>query len=575
MPRQLDQIAIEEIRHAISGLKGKLLKARVRELASKYDVSEASIYRVTEDARPKRKSRADKGKRRAALLEHEGLKLAAQLVTTQNLDPDLALETARVNGLETPVSLGTFQRYLKEHGVNKAARKNQVRAYRRWEASEPCELFQFDISGVKERWFDTTSRRLVYVSDKDVNANHPNTKPNRVRVWKFTIIDDFSRRRFVRFYAIDKPTSIEVIDFLLHAFRELGVPKTLYTDNDAVIVSKRMKRAAEILDKAFAESGGFKLQQHTPHNAQATGKVERSHQVIEKFEKLIGLKRETPSIEALNEFTRSINNKLDWQEHSVTGVAPMLRWRSTTQALRVPGADVLDAAFKAEEFTRKLNADLTISYAGTPYQLPRKTPFVDWVNRTLTIVWPAGDADWFVVVGCDGIDYEITRVVAGADAAGEFKAVEESTGQRTMKVLKQQAKERKAEEKETGQPLIVPGFDKEFESASEPRPVVMPRPTEALTADKLATITPAIQPSAAPSGRWLGFWAAVAALIDEGVFDREANTFGTDKAWLKGVFADREEMAESEIRAALAVRDAKEEESQDNDRTVLQFKRLA
>ncbi len=82
---------------------------------------------------------------------------------------------------------------------------------------------------------------------------------------------------------------MHVIDFLLDAFRELGVPRVLYTDNDAVIVSRRMKRAASILDRAFADTGGFKLDQHLPGNSQATGKVENAHQLVEKFEKLFGV----------------------------------------------------------------------------------------------------------------------------------------------------------------------------------------------------------------------------------------------------------------------------------------------
>jgi len=542
----LDQIAQTEIRAALTGLKGKALADAAKRFAQAHDVSVQTIYRVTADLRPQRKTRADKGKRRADLLNHPGLALAAEVVATRNVDPDHALEVAKVNGHEVPVAVGTFRRYLAEHGVSKRHRKASVRAFRRWEAKEPCEIFQFDISGVKERWFDLTTRKILHVSSKDVNENHPNKNPNRVKVWKFTLIDDFSRRRFFRFYPIEKPTSVEVIDFLLHAFRKFGVPKTLYTDNDVIIVSKRMRRAEAILNKAFDGSGGFRLLQHTAHNAQATGKVERSHQVIEKFEKLIGLKFQTPTIEALNEFCAQVCDALDWTAHSTTGEKPMLRWQSQNLALRMPPHETLDAAFKCEEFTRKLNADVTISYKGASYQLPRKRPFVDWIGRTLTLVWPAGDADWFTVIGLDGVEYEISRATASADAAGEFKQTEETTRQRTMKVLSERAAERKAEHKATGTELIVPGFDVPFEENTQQHPAMMPKrviemPLEHLPAAQTGDVV-----------KYLTFWPAFRALVEEGALANE----DTDKAFLRAVFAGRDEITDAEIRTALQARSA-------------------
>lgn len=548
---KLDSLAIHEIRSAVAGLKGKVLSATAKNLSVRFNVSVQTIYRVTEDVRARRKTRADKGKRHASLTEHSGLALAAEVVATRNVDPDHALEVARLNGHEIPVALGTFQRYLREHGLNKASRKASLRAHRRWEAQEPCELFQFDISGVKERWFDLATRRILKVTELEVSKNHPNTKPDRVPLWKFTLIDDYSRRRYFRFYPINKPTSIEVIDFLLHAFRKLGVPLTLYSDNDQVIISKRMRRAETILDKAFEESGGFKLQQHLPGNPQATGKVERSHQVIEKFEKLIGLKFQTPSIESLNEFSEQVCDAMDWKEHSATGAKPMLRWRATNTAMRVPPPEVLDSAFKCEEFTRRLNEDVTFSYKGKTYQLPRKRPFVDWITQMLTFVWPAGEADWFVVIGLDGVEYEITRTNATADAAGEFKQTAENTRQRTMKLLQDRAKQRKEEFKQTGDELLVPGFDAPFEVNTEERPAVMPKKVQELPVERLAEIAPgAVAPSICE--QYLKFWPAFRALVDEGALTTEE----ADKDWLRSVFNGRDEIADTEIRAALKARDA-------------------
>ncbi|MGE0133285.1 MAG: hypothetical protein AB7U82_34845 [Blastocatellales bacterium] len=551
----LDTLAIQEIREAVSGLKGKALAATVKALSTRFNASIATIYRVTEDVRARRKPRADKGKRRADLLEHPGLSMAAEIVATRNVDPALAIETAVLNGHEIPVAIGTFQRYLREHQIDKASRKASLRAYRRWEATEPCELFQFDISGVKERWFDLKTRRLLHVSTKDVNENHPNRNPDRVKLWKFTLIDDYSRRRWFHFYAVDKPTSVEVIDFILHAFRRLGVPKTLYTDNDVIIISKRMRRAETILNKAFEESGGFRLLQHTAHNAQATGKVERSHQVVEKFEKLIGLKYETPSLDTLNAYCEEVCEAMDWAEHRTTGEKPILRWRASTEAMRVPPPEVLDSAFKCEEFTRRINPDVTISYKSLAYQLPRKRPFVDWITKTVTVVWPAGEADWFSVIGLDGVEYEIERKLASADPAGEFKQAEETTRQRSMKLLKSREAERRKHHRETGTELLVPGLDVPFAANEETRPALLPRPVIELPVERLAELAPgAVAPSTLGADRWLRLWPAINELIADGVFDPEAADYQSDVDWMRALFTGREEVAMSEIRQALESR---------------------
>ncbi len=125
-------------------------------------------------------------------------------------------------------------------------------------------------------------------------------------LWKFTLVDDHSRYLFVRLIACPHANSIHVIEFLLEAFRHMGIPRMLYTDNDSVIVSKRMQRAASILDRAFAESGGFKLEQHRAGNPQATGKVERAHQIVEKYEKVFGLSDEPPTLADINRFCEGL-----------------------------------------------------------------------------------------------------------------------------------------------------------------------------------------------------------------------------------------------------------------------------
>lgn len=567
MPKNtLGEIALQEIGAALAGLSGARAKTEAQNLAARLNVSVSRIYDVSRHLRPKRKPRADKGKRRADLLQHEGLRFATELRALKNVDPDLAIETAKVNGFEIPVALGTYQRYLREHGLNRMQLRAGRRPHRNWEAENPLDIFQFDISGVKERWIDVTTRRILHVTPLSVSKNHPNKNSNLVPLWKFGLVDDHSRVRYVRFIPCDKANSMDVIDFLLGAFRELGIPLVLYTDNDAIIVSRRMRRAASILDRAFASSGGFKLDQHAAGNPQATGKVEAGHRVIEKFEALIGVKYETPSLANLNDYIIRVCHRHNWTPHRDTGVAPMLRFRNGQHAMRVPPDALLDDAFKADEFEVSVRADLTISFQGERYQLPRSAkvcglpnPFLPLAGRRgvkITIVWPPS-ADYFVAV-VDGNEYEIDRVVARTDVAGEFKTVAETPGQHAVKELQRSAAARKQAHKEAGTDIIVPGIDVDFTlpAAATDAVAILPRQKVQTNPELLAALSPGTIPPSMVDGRLLDLWSAANWLVSEGLF--EMNDFDqvstVDMEWLKGLYDGRNEVSETEIREALAQR---------------------
>jgi hypothetical protein len=116
----LGQLAIEEIREAMRGLRGPVAKYEAERIAAFYDISVSRIYDITRDLRPRRKRRADTGKRAAGLLESEGLRFAAELVALKKVDAKFALERARAEGYEIPVSLATFRRYLREHHISRS-----------------------------------------------------------------------------------------------------------------------------------------------------------------------------------------------------------------------------------------------------------------------------------------------------------------------------------------------------------------------------------------------------------------------------------------------------------------------
>ncbi|MEZ5421819.1 MAG: hypothetical protein R2682_01835 [Pyrinomonadaceae bacterium] len=322
-----------------------------------------------------RKQRADKGERRFDIASDETLQLVAGWVLEYDVTPAEAINLARQRGLKVEIEFPTLQRYLREQGLDKKSRRNPVSPHRRFEASAPGEMFQFDISGVKERWYDSKTRRIVSVSSLEVSKNHDNERPDRVRVWRFALIDDFSRRCFIRYVGVAKPNSSHVVDFLLSAYAEMGVPLKLYTDNDKIIKFGRNARTTEILNKVLIDQGGYENIFHLPGLSRATGKVERLHQTVEQCEKFIGqyiAERGTLSLEELNSrFAIGVMNRLNCMDiHSETGQIPMERWQRNFSRVRTLDADQLRSAFMADEHELKLRGDLTFRFKGETFQLP-------------------------------------------------------------------------------------------------------------------------------------------------------------------------------------------------------------
>lgn len=414
------------------------------------------------------------------------------------------------------------------------------------------ELFQIDLSGLKTRWLDVRTRRILKLSNLEVSKNHPNTNPNHIALWKIALIDDHSRYKRVRYIATPKPTSNDVIVFLLESFREMGVPKILYSDNDGILVGKRMQRAERILNEAFNESGGFKLDQHLPGNSKGTGKVEGTHKIIERFERLIGGLYEAPTLENLNNFCARVCDYLNWKIHRTTGEKPALRFRQTTAVMRVPPPALLDAAFKAKEFPNKpINANVTVSIDGAHYQLPRNAdyPFVDLAGTKarVTVVWPP-DVEWLGIVTADGTEYTVERKLWKEDAAGEFKTPRESKRQRAVKALTAQEDARRKAHKEAGTRPIVPLYDTEPEV--EGRLPILPRQTEEMDASRLAELAPGAMPPSLE--RTIDYFTAIQLLQEGEHVSSPLNE--VDKNWIRNLFSGRREITTSELRAAVEAR---------------------
>lgn len=557
----LGEHARTEIREAVKRCRtSKEIAAEVDRLAAHFNVGRSRIYEITEDLRPRRKVRSDKGKRIADITSDERLRLVAGWVLEYGVSPSEAIVMARQRGIEFPVEFPTFVKYLRESGLDKKTRLTPSVPHRRFEASAPGEMFQFDISGLKQRWFDHQTRRIISVSPLEVSKNHENEKASRTRVWRFALVDDYSRRCFVRYVGVAKPNSSHVVDFLLQAYSELGVPLRLYTDNDKIIKFGRNARTTQILNKVLIDQGGYENTFHMPGNSRASGKVERIHQTVEQCEKFIGIyiaERGHLSLEELNDrFAVGVEAKLNNTVHSETGQTPMARWESTFSVIRRLDYATLRSAFMADEHEIKLKGDLSFRLKGQTFQLPTSDmyPFANWIGQKLRVVFP-DEQQFFTVIGLDGNEYDVVKEAQAADTAGEFKSTRQTDAERLRKevraLAREDAKRIKTAATATQEPIRFFDSMDSIDSidATDSNVTRFPKPETTIDVDRVAHHAPGRV--AAGHDPAVHYWEAVSD------YQHHFASKGDCKTFMDSLFASRDEeswVLQSDIEKAIESR---------------------
>jgi hypothetical protein len=632
MPKQIDQDLINGARSALAGLSGATAKQVALEYAGLAGVHLNRVYEWTKDVRPRRQTRADKGKRTADI-NHPMVRFAMEAVLIRGrLDPDLAIEQAELNfvncqcgalvgpentncancgacrldgsSAEFPVCEGTFNRYLREHGLDRKQRRapRVIKPYRRFEAKAPMEVYQFDITGLKKRWFwDTTTRRILNLSELEVSENHPNEDPRRQQIWAFQLVDDHARKRYAELVPCLKPNNTHVIKFLWAAFREMGIPQVLYTDNDPIIVCQKTRDAVAVLDRycRLLGLGGCRMDQHAAGNSKATGKVEVAHKTLAKYFNLLGARHLYPSFDELNQLLAKACKRLNWRIHSSTGMMPEIRFRAGYEPQRMPPSEIFDSAFLADRLFVSITGSLTISVKNVEYQLPTGTtvlgpnaqsvqnPFLNRAGKRgelnkIGIIWPP-DVDYFLAIVKDdkfgpGIVFEIPRAVAVPHEAGQYNVAAETVAEKTWKTLGVSAQNRRrafrAEKRDLDrdrrQGFIseedyrarVADIDLKVPLLNSPAvadatlagTTLLPRKKIETNPELLAVAAGNILPPSVIEGQPIGYYEALGKFLDEDLIS--AGEF--DKAWLLSQFGGDVNcsMNERDLRATLSVRTA-------------------
>lgn len=558
----LGNFATQEIRESMRGLVGKPAKAMAVRLAERHGVVWQHIYKMTKDLRPERKKRADAGKSVWKLEEGTDLWKAVEFVIVDNYDPDLALMTAKERGYTNLPSLATFQKILAEHGLNRKARRANRVAYRRWQAEFPGQIFQVDVTALKERWIDLKTRKILRISEADINTNHPNDNPNLVPIWQIMLSDDFSRRRYLKYVHTNKITSDDIVQFLVEAFHELGVPHVLYTDN-GMEFRGRHTQAQKMLDKITEDDGGYKHWTHKPYNAKATGKVEVAHQFVEKMNKLLGTairEGRTITMDLLQNFAVQICKYYnEVRVHRATGQTPMNRWFSRRAVIRKLPAEIIESALLSDVFDSRLNEGMFIERKGSMYKVPATKPFVDFITKKVKVVVPP-NID-YIIIGLPTADKQvfdehiIPKVAAVPDVAGEFKRPAESTAQQLTKRIRetrqQGIKEIKQNRLTTNETAPIPFIDTQVET---PKTNVanFPHAEIEISAERVAEV--AALPASLYVGKQIDYWQAVGMFADHFQSAAECREF------LLTVFADFDERLPSkEVESAIEGRESQQQ----------------
>ncbi|ELW9028325.1 DDE-type integrase/transposase/recombinase [Yersinia enterocolitica] len=450
-------------RDAGHGKRGAVYDAACAELG----LSRATLLRKLKEVSvtDKRKKRVDAG--RSALSREEAALISATLrEATRKNGKRLysiadAVETLRTNGFisagrtdeETgeffPLSEDTISRALRNYGLH----PEQLDA-----PAPSCEMASLHPNHVWE--IDASLCTLYYLSNGHKglqvmdSAKFYKNKPANIariasdRVWSYEITDHTSGWIYVE-YVMGAESGENLCSVLINAMQERGgadvlhgVPKILYLDPGSANTAG--------MTKNMCRSLGINLIAHKPHNARATGQVEKARDIIErKLEP--GLKfQPVNSLEELNALA------VKWRSHfNATAVHSRHRktrtdiWLKITaeQLLKAPSVEVCRELAVAAPESRKVTSKLRVPFRGIEYDVSA-VPGV-MVGEKLMITrnpWRT-DAAQVVLTGEDGHEMfflvdEVKKNEFGfAEQAAVFgeshKAVADTPAQTAAKEIEQ------------------------------------------------------------------------------------------------------------------------------------------
>jgi putative transposase len=241
----------------------------------------------------------------------------------------------RLHGDAAP-SGRTVERYLRRQGLSRARLQGRERAFGRFEAAAPNELWVSDVL-------------------------HGPLLGGR-RAYLFCVLDDHSRFVVSARFAFTE-TTLALEGVLRTGFCALGLPDRLYVDNGSPFASAQLQRICAVL--------GIRLIHSSPGRPQGRGKLERFFRTVrEQF--LVELPGRAPlSLDELNRlFLAWLHEAYHRRVHSETGETPLERYTAHQPRRADTGDDpeLLRQAFLWRE-TRTVTKTATVSLHGNRYEV--------------------------------------------------------------------------------------------------------------------------------------------------------------------------------------------------------------
>ena len=231
----------------------------------------------------------------------------------------------------------TIREHLQRRGLQRAALAGQPRAFGRFEATRPSELWIGDV--------------LV-----GPFVPHPRTHGSQ-RAYLFVLVDDYSRLLVHGRWVADQNTRAGQ-DVLRAAIQRRGLPERLYVDNGAPYANAALERSCAVL--------GIRLIHSRPYSPEGRGKQERLNRFIRERFLTEAEAHGIASLQELNErFLAWSEQVCNTRVHAETGQTPIARFTSQGP-LQAVEPSLLREAFRWSVI-RRVTSTASVSLAGNRY----------------------------------------------------------------------------------------------------------------------------------------------------------------------------------------------------------------
>lgn len=372
----LDAAVISQIRYEWQRAPFRGKRKMVETWADNLNCSVNTLYSYLKTGRQRRK-----GDHKIKDIE-DAVKIVAQIKKRPpkeigELSMDQAVKLAIENKLipknMKDVSISTFNRILRNFGLNKRERRIQ-----RFQALYPNQLHHLDASSSGIFYVDRTLPDGDYVLKINPHLskrykNKPVKNPDRLRAWVYGLTDDYSGVHIARYVAATGESLGDNLNFLSWAWSKnedkliFGLPERVKADQGPMM---KGKAAQDFINRL-----GIKIDPSPPYAKKGHGKIERPWRTQwQRFEKPFYVVNDWKNFEiTLNELNRrffiyleELNNRLHRYEKSTTRLQAWKRINLYGGAVAIPKNAI---ATIAKRFERTVGTDGCFSIDGVPYEV--------------------------------------------------------------------------------------------------------------------------------------------------------------------------------------------------------------